>query len=106
MLAVRSDICCVVLFFFFQAEDGIRDVAVTGVQTCALPICLLGRGDREGGSAGARGTRPARRGWTSRARVRRVGRRTAFPQGGGAVSRREAEAGRGRAAGITDRTPH
>src|SRR5205809_6708748 len=31
----------VILFvcFFFQAEDGIRDVAVTGVQTCALPIC-------------------------------------------------------------------
>src|SRR3989449_1950501 len=30
-------------FFFFQAEDGIRDVAVTGVQTCALPIsCLVG----------------------------------------------------------------
>ena len=28
-------------FFFFQAEDGIRDTAVTGVQTCALPICLL-----------------------------------------------------------------
>src|SRR2546429_3666277 len=28
----------VLLFFFFQAEDGIRDVAVTGVQTCALPI--------------------------------------------------------------------
>src|SRR2546422_4667838 len=28
----------VVVFFFFQAEDGIRDVAVTGVQTCALPI--------------------------------------------------------------------
>src|SRR2546429_7646132 len=28
----------VMLFFFFQAEDGIRDVAVTGVQTCALPI--------------------------------------------------------------------
>src|SRR2546429_2689951 len=27
------------LVFFFQAEDGIRDVAVTGVQTCALPIC-------------------------------------------------------------------
>ena len=32
-------------FFFFQAEDGIRDVAVTGVQTCALPIC----GDDDGG---------------------------------------------------------
>src|SRR3989449_8065189 len=29
-------------FFFFQAEDGIRDVAVTGVQTCALPICQPG----------------------------------------------------------------
>src|SRR5256884_3759353 len=29
-----------IVFFFFQAEDGIRDVAVTGVQTCALPIFL------------------------------------------------------------------
>src|SRR5947209_1789647 len=28
-------------FFFFQAEDGIRDIGVTGVQTCALPILLL-----------------------------------------------------------------
>src|SRR5688572_13027008 len=27
------------MFFFFQAEDGIRDLTVTGVQTCALPIC-------------------------------------------------------------------
>src|SRR2546430_9773386 len=27
-----------VFFFFFQAEDGIRDLTVTGVQTCALPI--------------------------------------------------------------------
>src|SRR3989454_5555172 len=27
--------------FFFQAEDGIRDYKVTGVQTCALPICSL-----------------------------------------------------------------
>ena len=32
-------LCCVV-FFFFQAEDGIRDHCVTGVQTCALPIFL------------------------------------------------------------------
>src|SRR2546430_11545188 len=31
-----SRVC--VLFFFFQAEDGIRDLTVTGVQTCALPI--------------------------------------------------------------------
>src|SRR3712207_8112811 len=28
------------LFFFFQAEDGIRDIGVTGVQTCALPILI------------------------------------------------------------------
>ena len=28
--------------FFFQAEDGIRDLTVTGVQTCALPICGFG----------------------------------------------------------------
>src|SRR5205807_2951274 len=31
----------VFFFFFFQAEDGIRDYKVTGVQTCALPIFLL-----------------------------------------------------------------
>src|SRR5437879_9457717 len=29
-----------ILLFFFQAEDGIRDTSVTGVQTCALPISL------------------------------------------------------------------
>src|SRR5207248_6331533 len=29
---------CPIFFFFFQAEDGIRDRTVTGVQTCALPI--------------------------------------------------------------------
>src|SRR5256886_12641089 len=28
------------VFFFFQAEDGIRDLTVTGVQTCALPILM------------------------------------------------------------------
>src|SRR2546430_5259994 len=33
-------ILCSVRFFFFQAEDGIRDLTVTGVQTCALPISL------------------------------------------------------------------
>ena len=27
-------------YFFFQAEDGIRDIGVTGVQTCALPISV------------------------------------------------------------------
>src|SRR5262249_56716499 len=33
--------CVDVSFFFFQAEDGIRDWSVTGVQTCALPICAI-----------------------------------------------------------------
>src|SRR5438270_13752776 len=32
------------VFFFFQAEDGIRDLTVTGVQTCALPISCAGSG--------------------------------------------------------------
>src|SRR5207248_8863918 len=35
-------------FFFFQAEDGIRDRTVTGVQTCALPILLISLGARTG----------------------------------------------------------
>src|SRR2546425_12598738 len=39
----------VIFFFFFQAEDGIRDKLVTGVQTCALPISL-----EEGGEVGDR----------------------------------------------------
>src|SRR2546428_6145866 len=33
--------CFLCIFFFFQAEDGIRDLIVTGVQTCALPILPL-----------------------------------------------------------------
>src|SRR5687768_17916374 len=44
-----SGCASVLFFFFFQAEDGIRDVAVTGVQTCALPISrrpVLDRPDR------------------------------------------------------------
>src|SRR3989442_9116696 len=45
----------IVFFFFFQAEDGIRDADVTGVQTCALPICD-GAG---GGRAGIRADRRA-----------------------------------------------
>src|SRR3712207_7726635 len=32
------DVSCSLFFFFFQAEDGIRDIGVTRVQTCALPI--------------------------------------------------------------------
>src|SRR5256886_9786327 len=48
--------------FFFQAEDGIRDLTVTGVQTCALPISGPGRGPgtqpRGGAGARRRGPRP------------------------------------------------
>src|SRR5256885_7285134 len=37
---LRSGYMLVVVVFFFQAEDGIRDYKVTGVQTCALPIFI------------------------------------------------------------------
>src|SRR2546422_6877777 len=49
-------------FFFFQAEDGIRDVAVTGVQTCALPILVgvLAPGASAGASAELLGLADAR----------------------------------------------
>src|SRR5438105_6467637 len=49
------------LFFFFQAEDGIRDPLVTGVQTCALPIYL-------------QRVPPVLHGQAARARHRRPGR--------------------------------
>src|SRR2546429_9786778 len=42
-------------FFFFQAEDGIRDVAVTGVQTCALPISHRAAAPVSDGSGAAAG---------------------------------------------------
>src|SRR5438874_7311767 len=57
------------IFFFFQAEDGIRDLYVTGVQTCALPISsappLANPGPARGGAEGSpqadfRGGRPWR----------------------------------------------
>src|SRR2546429_2754396 len=55
-------------FFFFQAEDGIRDVAVTGVQTCALPICGLGSVTRTGSSHAANAAAAMARGSFMRAR--------------------------------------
>src|SRR2546421_4529015 len=48
------DVLC--LFFFFQAEDGIRYLIVTGVQPCALPISGAGR-EAAGGSRGTTGRR-------------------------------------------------
>src|SRR2546430_7285259 len=40
-------------FFFFQAEDGIRDLTVTGVQTCALPISQPGASSSDSRLSGA-----------------------------------------------------
>src|SRR2546430_5492057 len=68
-----------VVFFFFQAEDGIRDLTVTGVQTCALPIfpwclgCSSGarRLDRNTDERGRRRTRPQ---WRGARRAARGGR--------------------------------
>ena len=42
-----DEIVCWCCIFFFQAEDGIRDRLVTGVQTCALPISGSANGYRD-----------------------------------------------------------
>src|SRR5256885_10491823 len=65
-------------FFFFQAEDGIRDYKVTGVQTCALPI------SRGGGGAAPRG------------RARRPRARAPVRHGGGRGGARRGRGPRGR----------
>src|SRR5205807_5523630 len=63
----------VCFFFFFQAEDGIRDYKVTGVQTCALPIFSPAPGQQRDGrrsrACAGRGAPPAGR--PSRRRPRR-----------------------------------
>src|SRR5690606_40834149 len=58
--------------FFFQAEDGIRDFHVTGVQTCALPISpATGRGNTEAAfTLRAAARRAARAGWLNQVRTR------------------------------------
>src|SRR2546430_13416611 len=70
--------------FFFQAEDGIRDLTVTGVQTCALPICplevRLRQDRRRAHAAGGDEPRPRavpeiRPDRPPRGRLRRMGRR-------------------------------
>src|SRR5207249_8175457 len=57
----------IVLFFFFQAEDGIRDRNVTGVQTCALPISSTPGGKPPRGIDGV---------------LREIGRQPEEPRGG------------------------
>src|SRR6266511_6009678 len=73
-------------FFFFQAEDGIRDFHVTGVQTCALPISISPAardGDRARGWEG-----PAPRGAAPRpSDARRGTRRSRASAGAPAASR-------------------
>src|SRR3989304_8013230 len=59
---------CFLCSFFFQAEDGIRDVAVTGVQTCALPILQRGGRGPHRPAAGGGAERP------TRSEERRVGK--------------------------------
>src|SRR5207249_8463858 len=76
-------------FFFFQAEDGIRDRNVTGVQTCALPIS--GRRHHRGGRAPRRGARPPR--WCRRPAAATAARRT--PQIGRASCRERVEMSEG-----------
>src|SRR5437773_7119731 len=92
----------VFFFFFFQAEDGIRDRDVTGVQTCALPICHLAPPRRDGPTPERRhrpragrspGRRPrlrARRAGGGRSEERRVGKEW---RSGGAACRGKKEVG-------------
>src|SRR5437764_5282841 len=103
-----------IFFFFFQAEDGIRDTSVTGVQTCALPIYTRQRWcspcsgltritSATTGSSASRGSRRIttprrstngsrtgpRRGSKARSEERRVGKRVDL--GGGGMTRNKRE---------------
>src|SRR5690554_7519868 len=81
LLYVLCYVCSFVVvdFFFFQAEDGIRDADVTGVQTCALPISASwqpgGEGDHLGrGIEDRLGHRSSLRWRKQRSEERRVGK--------------------------------
>src|SRR5256885_8253024 len=72
------------LFFFFQAEDGIRDYKVTGVQTCALPICQELADDRWARFAPSTKARPG----AVRRTPQRSAERRAGPRHGPVISGR------------------
>src|SRR5262249_59936554 len=83
------------LFFFFQAEDGIRDWSVTGVQTCALPISTGSRIAR-GGPARARRGRGRTTPWRPRRERQQIGRascreRVGRRVGGGSFKKKKKE---------------
>src|SRR5260370_10946818 len=72
-------VACSEAFFFFQAEDGIRDSSVTGVQTCALPICLdLAAQNVEKIEGGGSGGGALRRFWEMPGSNGNVGKLAAF----------------------------
>src|SRR5256886_6456143 len=78
-LLSKSSVRCI-FFFFFQAEDGIRDLTVTGVQTCALPISERGaRSRRACSSLAPRGRRVRRAVLGSLETARAGGRRRLDP---------------------------
>src|SRR5690349_21516243 len=74
-----------ILCFFFQAEDGIRDLYVTGVQTCALPISRAVRASRRVDHAADHGGAGPARVAAGRADAATSGDRRAAPRGGGDV---------------------
>src|SRR5256885_13183515 len=67
----RMRVMLITFSFFFQAEDGIRDYKVTGVQTCALPICDERRQYRAP-SADATPAFPARNAFRHAARIQKA----------------------------------
>src|SRR5215467_646099 len=89
---------CMSFVFFFQAEDGIRDYKVTGVQTCALPISRA----RRPTSRGVSGLQARHRGASRAHRQCRPRDRRAAPGELGPVSRRAPREARraARAAGL------
>src|SRR2546430_4336414 len=68
--SMNLSLSATVSFFFFQAEDGIRDLTVTGVQTCALPISVAPGRPRVHARPSGRGVRGLPAGGLQLPRVR------------------------------------
>src|SRR5688572_29804121 len=74
ILSLHRTRVCQVCSFFFQAEDGIRDLTVTGVQTCALPIWSSPAPGTTSIAATLSPWQPWRKDATPRSEERRVGK--------------------------------